>query len=322
MTYEEFAADLTSHSCVLFNSAEESEAAVRELGVSDYELRQMGRGSSRVAMAAMETSEGFLSSRRFERSVYSPLRAPKGLVFLIATSAAGGDVSASGDIVPKGGLLVQTPETQVDFVAPDLTAADSFGIPASRFYQLVDTICPGGSSIRPGHAATLAGDPVQLSLLRHAFVDLVTHPDSDPGHERQANLIAEVVAWMGDSDFQWRPQGFSVNGARTRIARQARDYMEDHLREPIRMEDVCRELGVGLRSMQRAFASYFQVSPYVFLTKLRLDRARRALRSGDPKAHSVAAVAMDLGFSHLGRFSRAYRETFGELPSETLARRQ
>ena len=69
-----------------------------------------------------------------------------------------------------------------------------------------------------------------------------------------------------------------------------------------------------------AFADHFQMSPYDYLTKTRLDRARRALLSGDPAFRTVTAVAVDHGFSHLGRFSRDYREAFGELPRETLAR--
>jgi AraC family ethanolamine operon transcriptional activator len=36
---------------------------------------------------------------------------------------------------------------------------------------------------------------------------------------------------------------------------------------------------------------------------------------------SVKAAALSCGFWHLGQFSRDYRLTFGELPSETLVRR-
>ena len=125
---------------------------------------------------------------------------------------------------------------------------------------------------------------------------------------------------MGDSSSQWRAQGFSVNGARIQIARRARDYMEDHFPEPIRLADICRELRVSLRTMQRAFVEYFQLSPYAFLKKLRLDRARRELLAGAPESHSVTTIALNHGYIHLSRFSRDYREVFGELPRETLKR--
>jgi ABC-type amino acid transport substrate-binding protein len=34
---------------------------------------------------------------------------------------------------------------------------------------------------------------------------------------------------------------------------------------------------------------------------------------------SVKAMALGLGFTHLGRFAQAYRELVGDVPSETLA---
>ena len=322
MNYEEFAADVASCPSVHMRFAEETEEALHQLGVSNFELRQLGTGSFNTDLAGILTSEGMALSQRFERGFFLPMHTPDGMVTLLMTSTAGGDLFASGDEVSNHKLIVQTPETEVDVIAPDLCGSDAVCVPTSRFYSLFETLCPEGRSIQPGDMLAVAGDTAHLYRLRRATTDLVTHPELDPRHERQANLIAEIIAWIGDSDTRWRRQGFPVNGERARIALRARDYMEDHLGERLRMEDVCREIGVGLRRMQRAFADYFQMSPYIYLTKARLDRAHRALFAGERESHSVAAVATDHGFSHLGRFSSVYRDTFGELPSETLARRQ
>jgi len=37
---------------------------------------------------------------------------------------------------------------------------------------------------------------------------------------------------------------------------------------------------------------------------------------------TVTAIALKWGFSHIGRFSIAYRERFGESPSQTVLRRR
>ena len=124
------------------------------------------------------------------------------MVSLLITSTAGEDLFASGDVVSNRKLIVQTPGTEVDLFAPNLTRADALTVPVSQFYSLLRTICPGCPSIRPGQMVAVAGDTALLYRLRHAIFDLVTHPDSDPTHERQANLIAEVIAWMDDSDSQ------------------------------------------------------------------------------------------------------------------------
>ena len=54
-----------------------------------------------------------------------------------------------------------------------------------------------------------------------------------------------------------------------------------------------------------------------FLTDSRLEAARVALQSPSP-IESVSSIAYACGFSHLGRFSDAYRRRFGESPSVTL----
>ena len=84
------------------------------------------------------------------------------------------------------------------------------------------------------------------------------------------------------------------------------------------MEDLARAAGVGVRALQLCFREAYQTSPMGYLRARRLAEVRRRLRRAGPEATTVAEVAMDHGFSHLGRFSRYYREQFGELPSQTL----
>jgi len=64
---------------------------------------------------------------------------------------------------------------------------------------------------------------------------------------------------------------------------------------------------------------------------VRMLRCGPGLRVVEPAHHdlstlrleesTVTQVALDNGFSHLGRFSGAFHQCFGEKPSELLARR-
>jgi AraC-like DNA-binding protein len=53
-----------------------------------------------------------------------------------------------------------------------------------------------------------------------------------------------------------------------------------------------------------------------------MAQAREALLSAKKGAETVTQVAMRFGFPELGRFSRNYKATFGESPSDTLRRAQ
>ena len=86
------------------------------------------------------------------------------------------------------------------------------------------------------------------------------------------------------------------------------------------MEDLCRHSGVSVRTLQRRFSEYFQMSPFEYIKARRLNAARKALMGGDSSRDQVTRIALDNGFTHLGRFYLDYREHFGESPSATLAR--
>jgi transcriptional regulator GlxA family with amidase domain len=62
------------------------------------------------------------------------------------------------------------------------------------------------------------------------------------------------------------------------------------------------------------------MTPTHWLRLRRLNNARRELLSCTPNETTVAEVAMNGSFWHLGRFSSSYRALFRELPSETLKR--
>jgi AraC-like DNA-binding protein len=56
--------------------------------------------------------------------------------------------------------------------------------------------------------------------------------------------------------------------------------------------------------------------------RLRLHRIRHDLASDEERACTVALIANQWGISELGRMARRYRDLFGELPSETLAKQR
>ncbi len=106
---------------------------------------------------------------------------------------------------------------------------------------------------------------------------------------------------------------------RISIAKQAQAFINEHHTELIHIEDLCRATGVGVRSLQRAFRGYFEVTITEYIKTVRLDMAHRALAAAHPAECSITEIALANGFGHLSRFSGMYRERFGESPTKTQA---
>jgi AraC-like DNA-binding protein len=124
-----------------------------------------------------------------------------------------------------------------------------------------------------------------------------------------------IEALAGDT-----PQSDAVGHDAYRYVAQAEDYMRWNLVDITTTVDVARELGVSRRTLETAFQRVRGDSPARVLYTLRLHTARKMLLDACGPA-SVTEVCLDCGIGHHGRFSAAYRQAFGETPSETLRRR-
>ncbi len=102
--------------------------------------------------------------------------------------------------------------------------------------------------------------------------------------------------------------------------RRAQEFMRTRYAEPLRMSDVAAAAQVGLRQLELSFRRHTDQTPRQFLSRLRLDRARRLL-IGTPQI-SIGAVAQACGIAHQGRFAGEYRKRFGESPVQTRRRFQ
>ena len=70
------------------------------------------------------------------------------------------------------------------------------------------------------------------------------------------------------------------------------------------------------------FARNAGPTPKHYIRNKKLEKVHACLIDPTAKVRNVTEVALDYGFLHLGRFSESYKSTFGELPSDTLRRRE
>lgn len=99
------------------------------------------------------------------------------------------------------------------------------------------------------------------------------------------------------------------------------EWLDEHFLDTIGVEDMARVAGIGVRAVQALFRRLRDCTPTEALVQRRLAHARQRLTAADATT-TVTAVAYDCNFFHLSRFATRYARTYGERPSETLARSQ
>ncbi len=106
-----------------------------------------------------------------------------------------------------------------------------------------------------------------------------------------------------------------------RDVKRAIDYIEAHLADAISTADLARAAGVPGRTLFKHFRDTRGITPMGYVRNARFARVREALLRAS-RDDSVTAIALGLGFTHMGRFSVEYRGRYGESPSATLRKRQ
>jgi AraC family transcriptional regulator, ethanolamine operon transcriptional activator len=137
----------------------------------------------------------------------------------------------------------------------------------------------------------------------------------------QVELVETLLAALAAADELAPDRGDRARKANSLIVKIAEDYALSHADEHLYVSDLCRAAAVSERTLEYAFKDAIGLRPMAYLIRLRLHRVRQALLAGTPGSTTVSAEALHWGFWHFGEFSRAYKECFGELPSDTLRRK-
>jgi AraC family ethanolamine operon transcriptional activator len=134
-------------------------------------------------------------------------------------------------------------------------------------------------------------------------------------------LLETLLATLGVANDFEPDRSDRTRQAHSLVVKLAEDYALSHPDDHLYVSDLCRVAAVSERTLEYAFKEVMGLTPMTYLIRLRLHRVRQALLAASQGSTTVSAEALEWGFWHFGEFSRAYKECFGELPSDTLRRK-
>jgi AraC-like DNA-binding protein len=315
-SFDEFAADLPPAHTQWFTSPTALEKAMVEYGITQP-TRQAASGVFRAGLASRKFEDSELFSDRYSTALSLHCESPNDGIGILLPRSPSSHFVVNG-VNLRNDHLVITPKSEgMDIAGPGPIGSDCIALSETRYLDLLETLCPT-ANMAEGLNVVKVFAP-ELRALGDLIVNLIGAPEIDIQGERGAYLLAWTVSLIGHTSEQYRPEKINGGEARSRIAKRAQDFIEVNFQHAVYLESLCRHTGVGIRTVQRCFREYFDLSITDYLKTVRLDKAYRELATGDSKEESVTAIALRNGFTHLGRFSVAYRLRFGEPPNETLA---
>lgn len=129
------------------------------------------------------------------------------------------------------------------------------------------------------------------------------------GLESAANwvLINLATSYLSESKRKTRKVGCFTNDHQTKIT----DYLHDRLGDSVHLSDMANELYLSEFHFLKKFKQTFGETPYVFLTRIRMEKAHQLLMNTDK---SILEISLFCGYSQHSQFSTKFKIFYGVSP--------
>jgi AraC-like DNA-binding protein len=221
-----------------------------------------------------------------------------------------------------GHYLLFTVDLPVIFRVEEASTANPyFGLRLDLDPSLVASVMiEAGANTRKGDASVKAiGVNAVESELLDAVARLVRLVDKREEQKILAPLIKREIVYRLLAAGEGARLGHllaSSRGDRRRISR-AIGHLRERYTEPLKIEEIARDLGMSISGFHHHFKSVTSMSPLQFQKQMRLQEARRLMLGEELDA---ASAGHRVGYEDPAYFSRDYKKLFGAPPQRDIAR--
>ena len=101
---------------------------------------------------------------------------------------------------------------------------------------------------------------------------------------------------------------------------KARKILEENVTNIYKITDLIQELHISGRTLQYSFQEHLGMTPKQYLQYLRLSAIRKELLSARYEKKNISDIIAKYGYFHPSSFTVAYKNFFGETPTQTLSK--
>jgi AraC-like DNA-binding protein len=211
-------------------------------------------------------------------------------------------------VAPAGSIIVINPgEIHTGHAASEAGWSYRMLYPDASLLQQVATDVTGRQRNIPFFPAPIFHDASLAALIHRLHLTLEAPTSS---LERESGLVqtfAQLITRYADD----RPQ-LRMAGKERHPVQRVRAYLEEHYAENVSLEQLAGIANLSPFHLLRVFHAETGLSPHLFLTHIRIARAKALLLRGRP----IAQIALETGFVDQSHFTRQFKRQVGITPGQ------
>src|SRR2546430_4392676 len=183
---------------------------------------------------------------------------------------------------------------------------------------VASVIVESGMRIKKGDASVKAMNVSAIDADLLDAVDRLVRIAETPAESKVlAPLVIKEIIYRLLAGGQGARPAHLLTASDTRRISKAIGRLREHFNEPLKIEDIARDLGMSVSGFHHHFKSVTAMSPLQFQKQIRLQEARRLMLGEDLDA---ASAGFRVGDEDPAYFSREYKKLFGAPPQRDIAK--
>jgi AraC-like DNA-binding protein len=130
-------------------------------------------------------------------------------------------------------------------------------------------------------------------------------------------IVREIILRLLMGKQSARLHHLSLQNGNTPHIAKAVERLRQDFDQPLRIENLARELGMSVSGLHHQFKAVTELSPLQFQKQIRLQEARRLMLT---EGFDAENAAYRVGYNNASQFSRDYKSLFGVPPIRDVQR--
>ncbi len=241
---------------------------------------------------------------------------PKGTV-LITFLTTKADITFQNKLADKHEIKILKSGDEIDFLCNGKSETFTIAVQEQFFYEAYYAYFGQDFNNHLKHRS-IHIDPLSFPLFIQGIENWISYLMQDHTQLNiekhyesiEAKILEHIFSSIYMENDQKLRQKFQI--------KKARDLLHQSIGEPKSIAKLAQELGISERLLHHAFKSNYGITPKQYLLNLRIHRVREELLLSNPETTTISSVIEKYHFYNHSTFAQAYRQMYGELPSETF----